>query len=392
MYIYLIYGALAAWLLIALFREKSNTRADRILFLALGILFAVRFNMGPDQDTYYYLFHWIETPVKGVFEYGFQRNLLFSILVYWSKVFLKEYRWFILIVNLICMGLMSYVVWKKSRNLLLSMLLFLGAGYMAVYYSSAIRQMIAMCLYLFGFYEFLPKKQYLRYEIFAIAAVLFHEAALPALVIPLLYRLVPVFQKKPGKLIGISLCIAIGLTVIFTAVLPPLVQSIAGTPWAPFMHILKYLLAPSASFMGIAMESVFGVGILILYHEMDSHDEEFLQFEVLVFLFSVFLYFCFSSFSLMSRVSDFLQFIIVILLPEMLSRISSRKRRAAVLMSLIVLNGFLLYKDLSDILPKISEGMTLNDYQYFTVFEKEKTDRFLEISGCDLSQEARDGA
>lgn len=263
---------------------------------------------------------------------------------------------------------------------------------MAVYYSSAIRQMIAMCLYLFGFYEFLPKKQYLRYEIFAIAAVLFHEAALPALVIPLLYRLVPVFQKKPGKLIGISLCIAIGLTVIFTEVLPPLVQSIAGAPWAPFMHILKYLLAPSSSFMGIAMESVFGVGILVLYHEMDSHDEEFLQFEVLVFLFSIFLYFCFSSFSLMSRVSDFLQFIIVILLPEMLSRISSRKRKAAVLMSLIVLNGFLLYKDLSDILPKISEGMTLNDYQYFTVFEKEKTDRFLEISGCDLSQEARDGA
>jgi hypothetical protein len=37
----------------------------------------------------------------------------------------------------------------------------------------------------------------------------------------------------------------------------------------------------------------------------------------------------------------------------------------------------------------MSEGLTLADYQYFTVFEKEKTDHFLELSGCDLSQEAR---
>lgn len=390
MYIFLIYGALAVWLLLELLWKKSNTRADHILFLALVILFAVRFNMGTDQDTYYYLFHWIETPVKGVFEYGFQRNLLFSILIYWSKVFLKEYRWFVLVVNLICMGLMSYIVLKKSRNILLSMLLFIGAGYMAVYYSSGIRQMIAMCLYLLGFYEFLPKKQYLNYEIFAVAAVLFHETALPALFIPLLYRLVPVFQKKPGKLIGISLCIAIGLTMIFTTVLPPLVQSIAGIPWAPFMHILKYLLAPSFSFMGIAMEAVFGAGILILYHFMDSHDNEFLQLEVLVFLFSVFIYFCFSGYSLMSRVSDFLQFIILILLPEMLSGISSHRKAAVSLAALVLLNGFLLYEDLSTNIPKMSEGLTMEDYRYFTVFEKEKTDRFLEISGCDLSQEARD--
>ena len=389
MYIFLIYGALGVWLIAEQFRGKSNTKTDYVLFWILLVLFAARFNMGTDQDTYYYLFHWIETPVKGAFENGFQRNLLFSILIYWSKVFLKEYRWFVLLVNLICCGLMAAVVQKKSRNILLSMLLFIGSGYMVVYYSSGIRQMIAMCLYLFGFYEFLPKKQYLRYEIFAIAAVLFHETALPALIIPLLYRLVPIFQKKPGKLIGIGLGIAIGLTVIFTTVLPPLVQSIAGTPWAPFMHILKYLLAPSFSFMGIAMEAVFGAGILILYHFMDSHENEFLQFEVLVFLFSVFIYFCFSGYSLMSRVSDFLQFIILILLPEMLSGISSRKKSAVTLMGLILLNGFLLFEDLHTNIPKMLEGMTLADYQYFTVFEKEKTDHFLELSGCDLSQEAR---
>ena len=94
--------------------------------------------------------------------------------------------------------LVGATVWKYSRSAAISLLLLAGSGVMEVYYGNALRQSLAMAVFLFAFYRYIPKRQYWCYELWMIAAVSLHEVAAAAMLVPIVAEYV---HKHPEKLL-----------------------------------------------------------------------------------------------------------------------------------------------------------------------------------------------
>lgn len=215
---------------------------------------------------------------------------------------------------------------------------------MVMYYNSGIRQMIAMALYVFAFYQFLPKRNYIGYYLVCIFALLFHESAIFALVIPLLFFVEKRWMSSPKKLaivVGITMAIFMGVIYI-------------GFPifyqyyfWLPRMgRIASYFLNKSFSILGIGME-VCWFGVVLLLHTLAKENtDEFDRFQLLVWGLSFILYVSFIRYPLASRFCDFIQAILIIYIPNLVHKIPESKKQLLGYSTVIALNAILLFGDL----------------------------------------------
>ena len=143
-------------------------------------------------------------------------------------------------------------------------------------------------------------------------------------------------------------------------------------PAPTWTHVIDYLRDQRFSILGIGMETVFLLGFVIIYYCADKSGFcDFTLFSALVFLFSVFFYYSFACYDLMSRVSDFIQIIILVLIPELVAAIPDFRRKCLCFLGVFVLNGILLYADISASLRRISnmygKEYTLESYPYILV-------------------------
>lgn len=379
MYILVLYAILAI-LIFALFTKNSNFKKIQILISALLIVFLVlRFNLGPDLRGYVTTFERVSDPVKDTLSYHMNRNFAYTLLTYICKVLFKEYRWFALSVNVISLGLVSYTIFKHSKYYLLSFLIFIGSGFLEVYYSSGIRQSLAMSVFLFAFFAYLPKKKYLKYYIFSIMASLFHEAALVTLFIPILLMSIDFIKENQKNVLLISFIITLILFVIASFIMPVLAELIGYSK--PLTHIFLYFTSSSFSIMGIGMECVLTGLVLFLYKE-SSLKNEFDYFQLIVSIFTLFLYIVLAKFSLVSRVCDLLQVIFIIFIPNLLINISNKKKASSCLLVIIILNFYLLYSDMTFKINRLNtiykKEYTLENYPYITIFDSSSINIYLE--------------
>ena len=75
--------------------------------------------------------------------------------------------------------------------------------------------------------------------------------------------------------------------------------------------------------------------------------DDFTYFSVLVFLSSIWIYYAFACYDLMSRVSDFIQIIMLVLIPQLFAAVPKKRVKAAAAFALIALNAVLLYADIT---------------------------------------------
>ena len=372
MYIILIYILLALFLIFEQVSEKRYPRLEKIIFFTVLLLFLVRFNLGRDYMGYKPSFdYFLENP-HDLLLYARDRNPGFNLLMYgWMRLF-PEYRWFMLLINVITMSLCGYTIWNHSKNLLLSLLVFIGSGVLEVYYASGIRQMLSMSVFFFAFYRFIPKKKYLWYELFMLFSLSVHEATLPALFVPLIIQLSERFKKHPVPFFARMIIISGVIAAVLGLSLTWITNHLGDYSWA-YENVISYFQKANFSVIGILMELVYGFLMMILYQLQENKEDDFLIQQILVVLFSVFIYLCFSAFSLMSRVSDFLQIILIILFPALIEGIKVKKSKVSMTIVILLLNLFLLVMDLRTNVPAIAENFskdfTVMDYPYICIFD-----------------------
>ncbi len=144
MYIFLVNAALAVYLLWEQVRKKPLSKSFAVfLYVLLAVALMIRFGLGADISSYQYAFEYVHS-LGSFTERHVLRNPGFSIFLYVVKGLTGErYPLAVLACNAFSMGLISWVVFKKSQNILFSLLLFIGAGYLEVYYAASFREMMA---------------------------------------------------------------------------------------------------------------------------------------------------------------------------------------------------------------------------------------------------------
>ena len=374
MYIFCVYLALAAFILYELVTEKRYRKLEIGIFIVLVLFFGIRFNLGRDFSGYYTVWNRFFVHQDDLLQYASMRNPGFYYPMYVSMQLFTEYRWFMLLVNIITLGLCSYTIYKNSKNILISLLIFIGSGVLEVYYASGIRQMLSMSVFFFAFYSFLPKKKILWYELFCLLAFSIHETAAPTFFLPILYLFVPKFEQKPVKTTIICFGISVLLAICVGVVIPYYMNHIPFDDYYwMYSNVISYFQEANPSIIGIGMELVFAAVILFLYFNVKDKTTEFTRFQVLTVLFSVCLYMIFAAFNLMSRVSDYLQITMIILIPELLMAMEKKQTKIWSFCGIALLNLFLLFMDLRTNIPAIAEEFredyTMVNYPYYSIFD-----------------------
>jgi hypothetical protein len=103
---------------------------------------------------------------------------------------------------------------------------------------------------------------------------------------------------------------------------------------------------------------------------------------MMTFLFSIAIYISLAGYSLMSRVSDMFQVIMVILIPKLIGAIPQASKRLIAFCGVALLNLFLLYSDLSAKIASINHTekfqISMREFPYITVFDKTAIDTLYE--------------
>lgn len=384
MYIVLICLLLAALIAYELWKgERLPEKAEWAIYLAIILFLILRFPQGNDIGAYSIIFNTSSADILDNLQSHMRRNVLFSGLAWLCRTLFHEYRWFILVINVILYGGCTMLVKKHSVNPLFSLFILIAGGWVEVYFTSGLRQAVASVILLFAFYQFLPKKQVWRYELCVLIAIGFHEAAIFAVGIPLILKLVPAFKQQPRKVILWSALTAAGIYVIIHNVLYLMIYRIYDiVGFAPsWTHTIGYMLYHNFSILGFGMEAVFGFGTLILYFLGRKNLSELQVLEVLTIFMSTVLYGAFADYPIMSRVTDSIQLIMIIAIPDLVHAIPDRKKKGSAFAAIVLLNAVLLYSDLTAKTERISlqtkETVTIRNYEYISLFDSARIDQYV---------------
>lgn len=190
MYIYII-TFLITILLVWLAENKAKSRKNKIILLILAVvpmffISAIRYNVGTDYEKRYVADYYtlLEGKNVGNLEIGFKA------IDYLCLFFTKEPYLLFAITSLIILAIIFEVIYKKSSNRILSIIIFFLGGYFFATLN-IIRQYISVAFILLG-YQFLmnenKKKAYIGFVICAILAFFMHSSSIICFIIILLTK------------------------------------------------------------------------------------------------------------------------------------------------------------------------------------------------------------
>lgn len=190
MHIYII-SFLLTILLIWMAKSKAKSRKIKIILLILAavpmfLVSALRYNVGTDYGKRYVLDYTMLQNGEEVtnLEIGFK------IIDYICLIFTTEPELLFIVTSLIVISLFFEVIYKKSSNPILSVIIFFLGGY---FFGTLnlVRQYIAIGFVLLG-YQFLTgtntKKGYILFTICAVIAFLMHSSSIVCFAIMFLTR------------------------------------------------------------------------------------------------------------------------------------------------------------------------------------------------------------
>lgn len=373
MYVLLIYGVIGFLGLIKHYVDEKKFRmASIMIFIVTMLFFTVRLNMGKDIPTYYIVYDRVENPITDAMNYHLSRSIGFTTLALICKKVFGSYRLFLLTCNILTSIVITYVVFKHSKNILMSLAIFIGSGFLEVYYSSGVRQSMAMAIFLYSYFEFFEQKQYKKYYVGIIVSFLFHDVALVGFALPIiLHFLNKIKENKLRK--GI---IVVAITALSSFLISYVLTKLVWTFGADYSwnHLLYYFYEQSFSFMGVALQFVITIMCIILYW-IGTEKNENTYTQIQLMFISLLIYILLVRYPVVSRVCDYIQTILLITIPNILESIPSKKKYSLAFLFVFVLNGYLLYSDLKESIRK-KEDVTLETYPYVSLFDEEKCELY----------------
>lgn len=170
------------------FIKKQNNTLYKCIWLLLTIVLVIRYGQGTDYVEYEKMYKYIlvtdslysNSLAHG--EYGWY--LLMSL----SKRIGMEFEGFIALIGIIMMVMIYKTINRYSNNPIFSLCL-LYPTYYLTYFFSAMRQGLAMSLFIYYGLKFLEEKRYINYIFLVLCLSQIHTASLILLVIPICYVL-----------------------------------------------------------------------------------------------------------------------------------------------------------------------------------------------------------
>lgn len=375
MNLFLIFGICSAWFLLSVWKPELRSRRISLAVLMIAlILLVLDFKVGSDTGTYIDLYYAIHDNHIDF------RNPGFVYLIKIVQLLSDRYWVSVLACNLVVLALSFHAVIRRSKNYLMSLFLFMMSGLFIMYYSSGIRQLLAMAVFLFAYYEYLPERKLLHYYICCILSLAFHESGIVAFVIPLLFLYQKAFRKNPRNMLLLT---GLGIVAVFALISFTVVWVSRYYWWVSLIaHFLQYMENTSISIMGLGMECVwFGV-ILLLYYLMDKNDRTaWNEFELLTWGFAFAVYLCMVKFPQVSRLCDYIQIIMLVSVPNWLEKIPSLRKKLIGLLPLLGLNFILMFGDMRFAVSKIQNNypemeVSMTHMPYIFVFDEQAIQKY----------------
>lgn len=372
---FLIFSLLSLWLVISAWKpELRNRKIGLAVMLILMLVLVLDFKVGVDTGSYIWLYKSI---LRNEIDF---RNMGYVYLIRTVQMFTDRYALSVLAANIICIGLCFYTMIRYSRNHLMSFFLFFASGIFLMYYSSGVRQMLAMAVFLFAYYEYLPGRKYIRYFVCCLLSVSFHEAGIISFLIPLIF----LYQKLYRKNRRITLLASAGGIVLGFGLITFAVPWIVDNYWwVPVVsHFVRYLENTSISVLGLGMECVWFAAALMLYLLSGRERRtDWDQFQIMTWGFVFAAYLCMARFPQTSRLCDYVQVIMLVSIPNWFEMIPDRKKKTAAVLPLIGLNFILLYGDMQFAVPMIQKNypeikVSMLSYPYIFIFDEQSIEKY----------------
>ena len=363
MYVLLMYGIVSILAVISLLMtDKKYKKVELVLFVILMVFFALRFPLGTDIDTYNEIYsnttNSLISAIKGI---PYPDNIGYNVFMTIAKILNLDFNGYMLYFNVIIGLIIGIVCYKKSDNLLISLVILVGSGIIQVYYSGMLRQMIVMALFLYAYYRYLENNNYFMYYVIVFIAISFQWIALVLLFIPL----IKIFHEKTnGKVrIILPLIATVLLFLVMVYVVPKYAYLVPG-------RFGQYLHADVFSPIGLVSRIIVLFGVIIPFIFADRDElSSFDVFSVYLCYISLLIYIVLSQNAIFSRVSDMISIIEIILVPKLISNISNKNKSIISALLIISINFIFLFSDIHYIANQSLKNISLKEYPLIYVWE-----------------------
>jgi len=341
--------------------KKQEAKNIVTLFYLFLLFFAcTRFGIGTDYFNYYRIFNGLPASFNNLTllklaSYGVEPGFSFLIILF--KRLNLSYVQFIAFCSFIPLTLIFYTIQKYSINKTVSLFIFF-ANYYMVYIESALRQGIAMAIFLHAILSLISTKKIINYLFLILIGTTFHVSLIITLIVPVILK----FNKKL-------------LLNKYSVILLSIIAFIAGIVF--FRSIVSIIpriniyANDDSYYFSIILRTLNMVLILYMYARVKNNLSKTEISLLKLYIFGNILYFFVSSISVFSRLTEYFIFLEIILIPSMI--IFLNKSKKMMLAVYILLFSFLFIKDIDSFLyQREYYSKNILNYKHVTIFNKDE--------------------
>lgn len=190
--------------------RKNHVFFYNLLMFILILIAGLRWHVGGDSFVYQDIFNNPNKIAEMAIEPGF------SFFIFTSKKILNEF-WFFQLLHAIFVNVILFKFFNKYTPFKFTAVLIYLYFYYFYFNMEILREVLSICIFCYWGYPQLVKKDYFKYYIFTIIAILFHTSAIILVIIPLLSKIK--FNKKGIIYLSLLFTLVLSLLIFFPNIL-----------------------------------------------------------------------------------------------------------------------------------------------------------------------------
>ncbi|MDB1921736.1 EpsG family protein [Clostridium tertium] len=340
----------------------------KVFFIFLTLFLIFRYGQGSDYFNYNIIFNNIDSYDK-VFQSG---DPGFNMLILLMKSIGIGYIQFNAIIAIISM-LLVYIFFNKfCKNKLLALTVFYPIYYMVFWYS-AIRQGLAMSIFMGILIPLLYKKKYISYIIMTVVTASLHLSAIFLLLL-LVVKFIPLYNKKifGGILISTIVYQIFNLQNVLIKILPE-----------HFQYRISTYLSDGISYSALLNRLLIFLIVIYLFYKSNEEKKKDNLFLLNIYIFGLFLYLVLmTSPAIASRLNFYIKVVDCVLIAN-LAPINIKSKLEIGQMAIIsLILTILLIKNISALLyqGRYYSYVNVIRYPYVTILNKDSIHSYRQAS------------
>jgi len=351
-------------------RNKEIKALFLVTFIYLSFLLILRYGQGTDYFTYAMIYR---TFPKKINEYKFflgNVELGYGLISILFRRFNASSAIFLCSFSTITCLLLFLLLYQHSDNPLQSLTVFF-LNYYLTYMQSAIRQTIAMIIFLLVLLRYFKNKKKIEFICFMIFdGLFFHLSALAYVILPFILDSKYFSPKKLFNPLSFTMytIISLALSYLFFHFVLKLIPLII--PKFSFYLVKK----ENYSLPSIITRLCFSYIFIYVYNINKCKTDKLTDLYLQVYIIGVLFYLLVSPLPIFSRLSDYMSFIEILLVPRLIKKkMNIQANKRIVQTSFLILYLLLFIKDMKSVIQQGNYySQSVMDYEYISLFNKDK--------------------